>query len=134
MTLQIWSGSARVLDTGVVITFLGAPLWFELVIDDRKFVIQVVFKTDDATSEPSVQSELLPEFLNIALVNFHTAEGRGTWWPVLIGEQGEDLIFLHFQVRAHGRSDDREFTYTFYRAPRAGLPFAPVLVYGNKGG
>jgi hypothetical protein len=134
MALQIWSGAARVIETGTVVTFLGAPLWFEIDVDLRKFAVQVIFVTDADGGELSVKSELHPNFLNLELHNFDGPDGRGSAEPVLIGEVGEDLVFLHFRVFRRGRSGDRDFLFTFYRAPRSRVPVDPVLVYAEKGG
>lgn len=117
MLVGATSGPARILASGDVCTFFGHPL--ELVFsvaDGRTYTVTFRFRSDVDVDGVAVETAPEPWGLELTLVNFDDASGRGSATPVLLGEQDGVLYFLHFRVFRHGRSDDRTVQYTLFEA------------------
>jgi len=131
MAVAIRSGAARVLATGTVTTFGGQSLIFDLAGQDP-IQVELAFRSDEAVDGPAVSSEDTDEGYRLELVNFDGTEGRGSSRPVLLGEDGDDLLFFHFRVMRFGVTEDRTVFYTFFRAAKADVGWQPV-VGGEEG-
>jgi hypothetical protein len=139
--LSISSGPARVLADGAVTTFGAHPLYFELDLGadaaaaeaPTVLALGIRFLSDAADPNPRVASMGLDDGFRLDLINFDGADGRGSAQPVLIGEVGEDLVFLHFRVFRFGRSEDRTLMYTFYRVSKTEVDWSPVVQPASGG-
>lgn len=123
--MLIESGPALVIDSGVATTFGGHGLTIVLELPEDNFVVRWDFHTDPTRSAPAIDSQITPTGLLLRCSGFDDASGRGSAQPVLLGEIGDDLIFLHFRVFRHGRSVDRSVQYTFYRVAQAQVGWSP---------
>jgi len=105
----------------MVTNFTGLPLEFLLENDPQPSLKVILEFADDPTvDDVSVVSTLHDGGeLHLRLVNFDTAEGRGSSRPVLLGGHGEDLYFMHFRVFLFGRTTDRTVHYTLYKVAKA---------------
>ena len=118
MQTRIWSGDAIVIDAGSVTTFLGGPLWMEVDLPSRStFTLRVLFRSDGGA--PRVEASVQANQCDLLLIDFDGVSGKGSAEPVLLSEGPEGRLFLHFRVFRHGVSVDREFSYTFFLAPKA---------------
>lgn len=127
MDLEITSGAATVIASGQVTSFGGQPLRFGLKVDeDLTFQVELVFASDPALGDVAVRPEHLDDGLRFHLVNFDGADGRGSAVPVLLGELGEHLWFMHFRVFRYGRTEDHTVHYSFYKARKADVGWRPA--------
>lgn len=113
--MRIRSGSGWVVDSGVVTTFGGASLELVLELPDDNLMVELCFDSDDSGA-PAVRSTETGNGWRLQCTNFDDERGRGSAEPVLLGEIGADLIFLHFRVFRYGASVDRTIHFTFFRA------------------
>lgn len=125
MELRIQSGPGRVIASGEVTTFAGHPLRFELELDGVPLCCELLFQDAEKPDEVDVTSEPLTNGRRFRLRGFDGASGRGSAVPVLLGELGEVLIFLHFRVFRWGRTEDRTVHYTFYATPKDDVAWEP---------
>lgn len=125
MALVIRSGPAAVIASGEVTGFGGQAIRFDLREEELTFAVELGFESDPAAPELAVHTEQLPDGLRLRLVNFDAADGRGSAVPVLLGELGDELLFMHFRVFRWGRTDDRTVHYTFYRAGKDDVGWQP---------
>ena len=132
MSIAIRSGASVVEASGSVTTFGGQPLIFE-VGRKRLQRVELIFETDASDTAVSVKSEELEDGYRLRLTNFDGTEGRGSAQPVLLGEDGEELMFFHFRVMRFGATEDRTVFYTFYRARKEDVGWKP-LVEGEASG
>ena len=132
MAIGIRSGAARVVASGTVTTFGGQPLVFDLPAPEN-MRIELRFRTDETVPGVAVDSEALPEGYVFELVNFDDTQGRGSARPVLIGERGDDLVFLHFRVMRFGLTEDRTVFYTFFRTNKGAVGWRPVVQEEGSG-
>lgn len=124
MTDHVTSGPALVLSTGTATTFLGHPLEVSFQLpDDSWYRIDFHFRIDGADDAPSVSSQGEPWGLELHLHNF--TDGRGSAVPVLLGQVGEQLFFLHFRVFRHGRTADHTVTWTVFQAAADEVDWRP---------
>jgi hypothetical protein len=114
--VQIQSGPAWVLDSGTVTTFGGNPLLLVLELPEDNFAVELRFSHEPEISSAEVRSEETGTGLLLQCVNFEPLAGRGSALPVLLGELGEDLVFLHFRAFRYGASPDWTVSFTFYRS------------------
>jgi hypothetical protein len=126
--VQVRSGAARVVASGVATTFGGAGL--EVSVELGSTTARVVLDFRSSGGEPAVVSEEIPGGYRLVCDNFDDAYGRGSAVPVLLGEVGEDLAFLHFRVQRFGRSEDRTVTFTFYLAAKEAMGWVPRTAAG----
>ena len=119
MSVRITSGPARVVDHGTVTAFWGAPIELRVAIA-ASGTLRVSFSFDRDPSLDGVRASAAPadDGMDFRLTNFDSAEGRGSAQPVLIGEIGDTLIFLHFRVFLYGRTDDHTLHYTVFEAAK----------------
>jgi len=132
MGVAIRSGASAVEASGTVTPFGGQPLVFEIGSSDPMRG-ELVFVADDSIDGASVSTENLPGGFRMVLANFDGTEGRGSARPVLLGEDGPDLMFFHFRVMRFGATEDRTVFYTFYRARKQDVGWDPVVAVGDKG-
>lgn len=124
MTYAARSGPAHVLASGEVTSFFGHPLRWRLDLDEGPFDVEMSFRTDAAAPGVAVHTEApsAPDApLRIVVVNADAADGRGTSDPALLGQLGDDLLFLHFRAFRFGATRDHTVHFTFYRAAAADL-------------
>jgi len=124
MTLRIRSGPARVIASGEVTGFGGHPLRFDLDLDGVPFSVELTFGSDGG--DVHVVAEPVPDGLRFSLRNFDGPDGRGSAVPVLLGELGDELVFLHFRAFRWGRTDDRTVHYTFYAVEKEAVGWQPT--------
>lgn len=124
--MRIRSGPATVQACGTVTAFGGQPLVFELEIADDPFRVELAFASQPAHDDVAVHTEHLEAGFRFLLVNFDGADGRGSAVPVLLGEVGDVLLFLHFRVFRYGRTDDRTVHYTFYTTSKDEVGWQPA--------
>ena len=86
--MLIQSGAAWVLDSGQVTTFGGNALHLVLELDEDNLVVELRFDQDPAATGAEVRSEETPTGWAFRCVNFEPLAGRGSAWPVLLGEIG----------------------------------------------
>ena len=127
MTLhELTSGPAEVLSTGSVTTFAGHPLRLGLTIDGSDWFLELCFEDDPSVEQMTAQTSILDGGVRIRCVNFDDLAGRGSATPVLLGEVGSHLLFLHFRVFRYGSSVDRTVHYTVYRVDKAAVDWTPA--------
>jgi hypothetical protein len=126
MEITVESGPARVLAAGQVTCFHGHPLRLAIDLGDSTFAVDLVFTSATPGEGPRVETRVVADGLSFYLTGFDGAEGRGSSQPVLLAEDGEDLIFLHFRVFRYGRSEDRTVHYTFYRVAKDAVAWRPT--------
>ena len=127
MTFRVASGPALVLGSGTVTAFFGHPIHLEIPLDEAVYRLHFFFSGDPAVDGPTVQTAEIENGLAIQLVNFDGPEGRGSAVPVLLGELGDDLLFLHFRVFRYGKTEDRTVHYTVYRCRKADVAWQPAV-------
>lgn len=125
MSIEIRSGPGRVIASGEATTFGGQPLRFDLTLDECPLAVEMAFRSDPSVSDVAVESARVEALLRFDLVNFDGPDGRGSARPVLLGEIGDALVFLHFRVFRWGRTDDRTVHYTFYRVAKPDVGWTP---------
>ncbi len=130
MTMSVWSGPARVIAHATITSFWGNSLYVEIPLGDRVFALGFGFRSDPSAPAPRVDSAILADGVRLDLVNIDTPEGKGSAQPVLVGECGSDLIFLHFQAFRHGSSIDRTLHYTVFLVAKGEAGWAPVVHEG----
>lgn len=117
--MLVQSGPAWVLASGSATTFGGHPLALVLQMADDNLAVELRFEEDPAAPGAAVRSAESPTGWIFRCVNFEPLAGRGSAEPVLLGEIGEDLVFLHFRAFRYGASRDWTVHYTFFRAHKA---------------
>ena len=132
MSVTIRSGAARVLASGTVTTFAGHSLLFSLGETDP-MQVELSFRVDDQIVGPAVNTVEVPGGMRLELANFDGTEGRGSARPVLLGQEGDDLLFFHFRVMRFGATEDRTVFYTFYRADKSEVGWQPVAGVDPRG-
>jgi hypothetical protein len=127
MAASVWSGPARVVSSGTVTTFRGEGVYLEVPLGDRAWAMGIRFATDAAWPGPRVDSAILGTGVRLDLVNFDTAEGKGSAEPVLVGEIGDELLYLHFRAWKYGASNDHTFHWTLFLVQKAEVGWTPVV-------
>lgn len=125
MSLDIRSGPARVIGHGTVTDFFAHGLRLELTWRSATVAVQLAFESDPDREGPDVRTEWPEGGMRFVLINFDQPDGRGSARPALIGEVGDELLFLHFRVFRYGRTDDRTVHYTFYAVDKADVSWTP---------
>lgn len=116
-----WSGSAQVVAHGAVTTFFGGPLHLSVPIEPP-LRVEFWFRSDAEIEGVRARADWNEIGVLIDCVNFDDDAGRGTSRPMYLKDDGEHVLFLHFRVFRHGRSDDRTVMFSFFRARRDELP------------
>ncbi len=109
--MDILSGPARVVESGLVTTFMGNPV--KLILETGA-TVELAFQTTPDQPDIRVETEWTDEGICFHCFNFDDESGRGSREPALLGEMGEDLLFFHFRVFLWGTTVDRTIHYTFY--------------------
>lgn len=123
MADHIESGPARVLSHGSATTFLGHPLSVSFELPDASWY-RVDFRCVGGDGEPSITSQAHPWGIELDLRHFR--EGRGSAVPVLLGEVGPQLFFLHFRVFRYGDTIDHTVHWTAYVANKVDVDWRPT--------
>ena len=124
MADYLTSGPARILSSGTATTFLGQSLSVSFqLIDDSWSRIDFACLQEDPPGEPEVESEARPWGITLTLHDFDG--GRGSAVPVLLGEDGDDLYFLHFRVFRYGRTADHTVHWTVYTVSKQEVNWTP---------
>lgn len=121
----IESGPATVIEAGTVTTFAGHPLTLLVQLPEDRLVVELVF-TDGDGGEPSVETAHTDVGVRLQCTGFDDASGRGTAEPMLLGELGEDLLFLHFRVFRYGTTRDRTVHFTLFRTTKDRVGWRPT--------
>lgn len=122
--VRITSGPSRIVASGCASTFGGHPLALTLAPGDLGvggdgLVVELAFASDPGVPDVAVETETTDAGWRVRCTNFDDARGRGSAEPVLLGELGPDLLFLHFNVFRYGRGMDRTVQFTFFRVGKA---------------
>jgi hypothetical protein len=125
VSLPMWSGPAEIVAQGMATTFGGNGIYFDLVLPERTFAIAITFPSDPSVEGPTVLTYTTDEGSRIDLVNFDSAEGRGSALPALITDLGDHLLFWHFRAFKFGRSNDTTLHYCFYRVAKEEVSWTP---------
>ena len=122
MSVRVESGPARVVASGQCTSFLGHPLRLVLNLDGLG-AYSVAFHLRDDDDDPSIRVDSRVESWGISLdlYNFREVVAKGSGVPVLLGEAGGSLYFLHFRVWRTGRTPDATVHYTIYASSREGV-------------
>lgn len=125
MNCNVRSGPATVLSSGQATTFGGHGLDVDVQLQDGSWY-RVTFSFEDGGpgAEPRVETEL--EAWGIRLRLHHFAEGRGSAQPVLLGDIGDRLYFLHFRVFRFGKTAERTVSWTFYAVEKQDVGWQAV--------
>lgn len=126
--MRIQSGPAWVVDSGTVTTFGGNPLLLLLELPEDNLAVELRFDSDPSRSGAHVRSEETGTGYVLHCVNFEPLQGRGSAIPILLGEIGDDLVFLHFRAFRYGDTPDWTVQFTFYRAHKERVGWAPARV------
>lgn len=121
----IESGPATVIESGTATTWHGHGLTLVVRLPEDNLVVEFAFDDGDPAN-PRVETSETDVGYRLTCVGFDDAAGRGTSEPMLLGEIGEDLLFLHFRVFRYGDTVDRTLHYTVYRCAKARLDWSPV--------
>lgn len=116
--MRVKSGRADVIASGQVTAFEGQPLL--IFLDDWEFAIGFRFEADGGALD--VQSQLHPGRLELTLLNFDGADGRGSAEPVHLVERGDRVLWLHFRTFRYGQTLDHTVHYTIYATLRDSAP------------
>lgn len=127
--MDILSGPARIVESGLVTAFMGNPLKLKL---DAGASVELVFEATPDQPDVRVETEWTQEGICFHCYNFDDESGRGSREPALLGEWGEDLLFFHFRVFLWGTTADRTVHYTFYLVNKEDVSWEPEA--GADGG
>jgi len=123
---ELSSGPAEVLSTASVTTFVGHPLRVNLILDGSPWFLEMSFEDDPSVEGMDARTSIVDGGVQISCTNFDDLSGRGSATPVLLGEVGSRLLFLHFRVFRYGSSVDRTVHYTVYRVEKAAVDWTPA--------
>lgn len=130
MGLGIWAGDAELLAGGVAVAMFGGSLYVEVPLaDDRRFILRVEFPLDDR-GELQVRPVLGEGGCALQLFNFVDVVDKGTAWPVIVGADGEHLLFAHFRVTRRSRDVDPVVTFSVFRGSESCIPASARSFYG----
>jgi hypothetical protein len=125
MDATLSSGPARVIASGQATTFHGHGLTLEIALPGAgAYTVALRFVDEPQAPGPAARSQVEPWGITIDLVNFRDVAGRGSGEPVLLGEAGGALYFLHFRVWWAGRTPDPTVHYTVFAASAADVGWA----------
>ncbi|TVQ91876.1 MAG: hypothetical protein EA397_08220 [Deltaproteobacteria bacterium] len=113
------SGPARVLQSGTVTSFMGHPIAIVVsLFDGEGYAIEFRFEAAGPEEGLGASADVQPWGTIITLRNFREVSGRGSGQPVLLGEEGGRLVFLHFRVWHTGKTVDPMIHYTLFSAEK----------------
>lgn len=124
MPVEIQSGPARVLFAGAVTAFAGQPVRLSVDLPEGERIVELYFSSSSDPEQLAVQPHYHEAGVQLLLVNFDRADGRGSAHPVLVADLGEELLMCHFRVHRYGRTPDRTVHLTLYRVPARAIAFA----------
>ncbi len=120
------SGPAQVLHSGIVTTFGGNPLQMIVPLPGDTLAVQWHFEQDREVHGAAFDCQATDTGYRIVCTNIEDAAGRGSSDPVLLGELGPDLFFVHFRVFRFGDTPDCTLHYTFFRADKETVGWTPT--------
>ncbi|MCB9668603.1 MAG: hypothetical protein H6736_03410 [Alphaproteobacteria bacterium] len=122
--IEVTSGPARVVASGSATCFMGHEL--TLTIEEPvAIVVDLAFESDPSVEDVAVDVATFANRMRLVCKNFDRADGRGSAQPVLLGEAGDLLVFLHFRVFLYGRTADRTVHYTLYAVRKDDVGWEP---------
>lgn len=124
MEVRAQSGPAAVVGSGTTTTFFGHPLRLEIDLPDGAMVTELHLTPGPGPEQ--VATEAIPGGLRFQLSGFDGAADRGSRDPVLLGELGGHLVFLHFRISQHGESPDHTVHWTIFRAAKVDVGWEPL--------
>lgn len=122
MTAVLNSGPARIVASGEATTFFGHPLQIRLDLPEGPLHVAFTFAPGPT---PQVTTDLSDAGWTFALSGFDDDAGRGSAEPVLLGELGTDLLFLHFRAFLFGATPDHTLHYTCFRVAKDAIGWKP---------
>ncbi|MCB9677480.1 MAG: hypothetical protein H6737_20395 [Alphaproteobacteria bacterium] len=125
MGISVRSGEAKVVDCGTVTGFMGHPIVLDIQ-DPVDLVVEFDFYTNEDVEDVAVAVSSFGNQMRLECTNFDKADGRGSAQPVLVGEVGDTLVFLHFRVWLYGRTDDRTLHYTLFSVKKDDVGWTPL--------
>jgi hypothetical protein len=123
--VTIESGPARVLASGSATCFMGRDLVLRIA-EPVELAVEFTFISRPEVPDVAVDVTTAESLVRFTCVNFDHADGRGSAKPVLLGEAGRRLVFLHFRVFLHGRTEDRTVHYTLYSVEKSEVGWVPT--------
>lgn len=122
MTSITSSGPARVVDQGMVTTFLGCPLRLEVDVGSAApLVVALRFVSDATIDGVAASTEPTPHGLAVDVINFHGSEGRGSGEPLVLRQIGTIVYLLHFRIWWIGKTRDPSVQYVVFAVERDAL-------------
>jgi hypothetical protein len=101
MGVRVASGEGRLIASGTITTFFGAPLELDLV--DWGYSVVWRFEEDGG----DVRLDVLNSEEGIELTAYNFVDGRGTAQPMALVRRDAIGLWLHFRVFRHGNTLDR---------------------------
>ncbi|TNE84579.1 MAG: hypothetical protein EP330_29265 [Deltaproteobacteria bacterium] len=108
MGVRAESGGARLIASGEITSFFGAPV--VLRFDDWAFAVRFSFKQDDG----DVRLDVKTGDDHAELVAYNFDEGRGTAEPMPLVRRDQWGLWLHFRVFRYGSTADHTFHYSMW--------------------
>ena len=108
MSVRATSGDGRLIASGSITTFFGAPL--ELVLEPWVYTVVWRFEDDDG----QVRLDVVNGDDGIELTAYNFVDGRGTARPMPLVRREAIGLWLHFRVFRHGNTLDRTVQYTVW--------------------
>lgn len=118
------SGPATVLASGITTTFFGHALALTVARPAGEVRLHLRFRSDTDVADVAIEMRTEPDGLHLDLINFDRPDGRGTADPVLLGEFGGELLFLHLRVFRYGRTRDHTVHHTLFSVPAEAVDWA----------
>jgi hypothetical protein len=122
--MQLSSGPASIVKQGTVTCFGGNPLCWVMEWEENTFEIAMEFSADGSRPESYVNTEHRDGGILFECVNFDGVSGKGSAVPVLLGELGDLLVFMHFRVFLYGDTKDRTVHFTIYQVNKDEVDWA----------
>jgi len=116
--MVVFSGPAQVVSSGEATTFFGMPLLLSVPLEEGPFMLEWRFEELADGEEPEVVTEPMTGGRRFVCRGLDATPGKGTADPVVVGERGDDLLFVHFRSTRWGTSPDRTVHWTVYRVNR----------------
>lgn len=125
MSIAIESGPARVLACGSATCFMGRDLVLR-ISEPVDLVVEFAFTSRPELTDVAIDVTTFANHVRFTCANFDQPDGRGSAEPVLLGEAGHRLVFLHFRIFRYGRTDDRTVHYTLYSVDKSDVGWTPT--------
>ena len=129
-SIEIKSGPATVIASGIVISFAGNPV--EITYGPAEHRLKLIFEFKDKTehTKPEVEGKVIDsKTLRITLFNFNSPLGTGSREALDVGEFDEKTLYLHYRVYSLEKGD-KTIHYTIYKGGK--VPDAPAEKENEK--